>query len=79
MSVRGSTQDFFHWDLTWLKRKRHSIGATCMWLSIMFLVMSIALRYTAPGFLFVWFSLILLLASGYFLDIFREIAKEAVS
>jgi hypothetical protein len=38
--------------------------------------MSIALRYTAPGFLFVWFSLILLLASGYFLDIFREIAKE---
>ena len=59
-----------------LKEKRHSIGATCMWLSIMFLVMSIALRYTAAGFIYVWFSLILLIFSGYELDIFREMDKN---
>ena len=59
-----------------LKEKRHDIGATGMWLSIMFLVISIALRYTAAGFLFVWFSLILLIFSGYELDIFREMDKN---
>ena len=59
-----------------LKEKRHDIGATGMWLSIMFLVMSIALRYTAAGFIYVWFSLILLVFSGYELDIFREMDKS---
>ena len=47
-----------------------------MWLSIMFLVMSIASRYTTAGFIFVWFSLILLIFSGYELDIFREMDKN---
>ena len=66
-----------------LKEKRHDIGAASMWLSIMFLVMSImflvmsiALRYTGTGFVFVWFSIILLIFSGYELDIFKELDKN---
>ena len=59
-----------------LKEKRHDIGAASMWLSIMFLVMSIALRYTGTGFVFVWVSIILLVFSGYELDIFKELDKN---
>ena len=59
-----------------LKEKRLHIGAASMCLSIMFLVMSIALRYTGIGFFFVWFSIILLIFSGYELDIFKELDKN---
>ena len=59
-----------------LKEKRLHIGAASMWLSIMFLVMSIALRYTGTGFVFVWVSIILLVFSGYELDIFKELDKN---
>jgi hypothetical protein len=42
----------------------------------MFLVLSVILRYTGTGFVFVWFSIILLIFSGYELDIFKELDKN---
>ena len=59
-----------------LKEKRHDIGAASMCLSIMFLVLSVILRYTGTGFFFVWVSIILLVFSGYELDIFKELDKN---
>ena len=59
-----------------LKEKRLHIGAASMCLSIMFLVLSVILRYTGTGFFFVWVSIILLVFSGYELDIFKELDKN---
>ena len=57
---------------------RVDIGATALFVSIMFLVISVALRYTETGFIFIWVSLFLDIFAGYELDIFKELNKGKV-
>ena len=57
----------------------HDIGATAFFVSIMFLVISVALRYTETGFIFIWASLFLDIFAGYELDVFKGLNDEKVS
>ena len=57
---------------------RVDIGATALFVSIMFLVISVALGYTGTGFVFVWASLFLCTFAGYELDIFKGLNKGKV-
>ena len=57
---------------------RHDIGATAFFVSIMFLVVSVALRYTKTGFIFIWAAFILDIFAGYELDIFKGLNEEKV-
>ena len=61
------------------KLSRHAIGATALYVSIMFLVISVALRYTETGFIFIWASLFLDIFAGYELDVFKGLNDEKVS
>ncbi|MBX8643072.1 MAG: PGDYG domain-containing protein [Thermoplasmata archaeon] len=57
---------------------RHDIGATALYVSIMFLVISVALRYTETGFVFIWAASILDIFAGYELGILKELNKGRV-
>ena len=60
------------------KLSRHAIGATALYVSIMFLVISVALRYTETGFIFIWAASILDIFAGNELDIFKGLNKGKV-
>ena len=47
----------------------HDIGVVSLYVSIMFLVISLALRYTETGFIFIWASLFLDIFAGYKLEL----------
>ena len=47
----------------------HDIGVVSLYVSIMFLAISLALRYTETGFIFIWASLFLDIFAGYKLEL----------
>jgi hypothetical protein len=57
---------------------RHDIGATALFVSIMFLVIGVALGYDGTGFVFVFASFLLDIFAGYELDIFKGLNKGKV-
>ena len=57
---------------------RHDIGATALYVSIMFLVISVALEHTETDFIFICATFILDIIAGYELGIFKELNKGKV-
>ena len=58
----------------------HDIGVVSLYVSIMFLVISVALKYTETGFIFIWASLFLNIFAGYELELhtLKELNKGKV-
>ena len=60
------------------KLSRRDIGVVLLLISIVFLVISVALRYTETGFVFISASLFLDIFAGYELGILKELNKGRV-
>ena len=58
----------------------HDIGVVSLYVSIMFLAISLALKYTETGFIFIWASLFLDIFAGYKLELhtLKELNKGKV-